>query len=166
MSTTVLSGFTVNTPSISATATSYTNALQIATDAPAVQAAISAALGSTAGNCNARFAMALSIANGTPYTINLLSGSDQYGNTIAMVHACFFYVVNLSTTTAQILTVGGGTHPVMGSDQATVYPNGGHWYTGQPNPGFSVVTSSSDTLTITNASGTCPANLIVLGRTA
>lgn len=165
MSTTVLSTINVTAPSVSLSANSYLN-LQLATDTPAVQQAVSLAIGSTAGSVNARFSATLAIVSGSAYTINLLTGTDQYGNTIAMVHASLVYVVNNSTTTAQILTVGAGTHPVLGSDQFTVQPNGGCGFLLNPNPGYSIVTSSSDTLQITNASGTCSVSLVVLGRTS
>lgn len=62
------------------------------------------------------------VVDGTPYTINLSTGTDQYGNTIGMVHMGRLHVAHTGNT--GLLVIGGGTHPVMGSDQVTLQPGG------------------------------------------
>ena len=123
-------------------------------------------VGSTAGSVNACISEAIAITSGTPWTYNVSTGLDPLGNAAGMVHVNAIIVYNLSATAGQILTVGAGTDPVLGSDSYTVQP-GGVAYVVNPSPGYSVVGSSSDTLTITVAAGTSvPVQVTVLGRTA
>ena len=172
MATTSLVSFSVSAPSVTAqissplvagaTGTGNQTGLMNFTQ----QQVVPAALGSAANQFNVAFGATIPLATGTAYTINLLTGDDGFGNVIGMVHCGCVIVVNYSTTAAQIITVGGGTHPVLGSDQYTVQANGGTAFILNPAPGYSVVTSSSDTLTLANASGTASVGLLVLGRNA
>lgn len=76
-------------------------------------------------------------------------------------------VENDSTTAGQDFTVGGGTHPVLGTDQGTAQANGGAFFVFNPNPGYSVVSGTSDTLQISVASGTSvPGKVTIFGRSA
>lgn len=129
--------------------------------------ATSIGVGSTAGNVNVCFSEAFTVTSGTPITVNLLTGTDPFGTALGMVHVSHILVENASTTTGQDFTVGGGTHPVLGTDLYLCQANGGVVCVVNPNPGYSVVTSSSDTLQISVAAGTSVAGRItVLGRTA
>jgi hypothetical protein len=165
---TTLSAHNVVNPTVGATFASFIFATGIpASAAPTVQQADSLTVGSSAGQVNCGYSANISVTSGTPFTFNLLSGNDQYGNAVAMVHLCALLFINNSATTAQIFTVGAGTHPAMGSDQGTAQANGGcvYWY--NPNPGYGpLVAATNDTITITVASGTSVSGtLIALGRT-
>jgi hypothetical protein len=79
------------------------------------------------------------VAAGTPFTINLNTGTDSYGNTLAMEHVGHIHVAHQGSTGRII--VGAGTHPVMGSDQATIQPAGAALFTNQ-GVGYAVAASS------------------------
>lgn len=140
---------------------------------PSLLSSLGLTLGNSAGQVNQAYPHTLAITSGTPYTINLSTGTDQAGNTIGMVHVAMVLVVNLSTTTGQDFTIGGGTDPVLGTDQLTC--KAAAITPGSPNvatfldqqTGYSVVASTSDTLKIVVAAGTAvPGAIIVLGRNA
>lgn len=123
-------------------------------------------VGSTAGKWDTVFTITGSVVSGTPYTINLLTGADSFGNTLAMVHLMRLHVVNqdVIANPTHIIVIGAGTHPVMGTDQMTLGPTDDsviNKYTG-----YAIVTSSSDVLTITAGAGTVPFSLIAAGRSA
>ena len=104
------------------------------------------------------------VTSGTPFTFNLISGLDVYGNALGMAHLLGLVIENDSVTAAQIMVLGGGTHSALGSDQITIQP-GGSAGVSNPNPGYTVTSSSTDTLTITVASGTAVAGILtVWGR--
>jgi hypothetical protein len=123
--------------------------------------------GNSAGNVDRCFSEPFTITSGTPLTINVSTALDPLGNALGMVHVTSVLVENDSTTAGQDFTVGGGTHPVLGTDQATAQANGGMVYILNPNSGYSVVSGTSDTLQISVASGTSVAGKItILGRSA
>jgi hypothetical protein len=128
---------------------------------------ISLGAGSTAGNVNACFSESFTVSNGSPLTINLASANDPLGNALSIVHVTSVLVENDSTTAGQDFTIGGGTHPVLGTDQGTAQANGGAFFVFNPNPGYSVVGGTSDTLQISVAAGTNVAGKVtIFGRTA
>jgi hypothetical protein len=89
------------------------------------------------------------------------------GNALGMVHVTGVLVENDSTTAGQDFTVGGGTNPVLGTNQGTAQANGGVFCIVNPSPGYSVVGGTSDTLQISVAAGTNVAGKItILGRSA
>ncbi len=121
--------------------------------------------GSTAGNVDRCYSTAFTVSAGTPLTINLISALDPLNNAVGMLHLSSVLVQNNSTTTGQDLVIGGGTHPALGSDQYTAQANGGVAFVCNPNPGFTITSGSSDTLTITAASGSSVSGAItILGR--
>jgi len=123
--------------------------------------------GNTAGNVDRCFCEAFTVTAGTPLTINVATATDPMGNALGMVHVTSVLVENDSTTAGQDFTVGGGTHPVLGTDQGTAQANGGVVCIVNPNPGYAVVSGTSDTLQISVASGTNVAGKVtVLGRSA
>ena len=67
-------------------------------------------------------ATAATVTAGTAFTISLSSGADQYGNTLGMLHVGRIHVYHQGSTGS--IMVGGGTHPVMGSDQMVLHPGG------------------------------------------
>ena len=123
--------------------------------------------GNTAGNVDRCFSESFTVTAGTPLTINVSSATDPIGSALGMVHVTSVVVENDSTTAGQDFTVGAGTHPVLGTDQGTAQANGGVFCVLNPNPGYSVVSGTSDTLQISVASGTNVAGKItIFGRSA
>jgi hypothetical protein len=113
------------------------------------------------------FSESFTVTAGTPLTINVSSATDPIGSALGMVHVTSVVVENDSTTAGQDFTVGAGTHPVLGTDQGTAQANGGVFCVLNPNPGYSVVSGTSDTLQISVASGTNVAGKItIFGRSA
>jgi hypothetical protein len=131
------------------------------------QPSIALGAGNTAGSVDRCFSESFTVSAGTPLTVNLSSATDPLGNAVGMVHVTSVLVENDSTTAGQDFTVGGGTHPVLGTDQGTAQANGGEFLVTNPNPGYSVVSGTSDTLQISVASGTnVPGKVTILGRSA
>ncbi|HEX4056230.1 MAG TPA: hypothetical protein VHX86_18370 [Tepidisphaeraceae bacterium] len=131
------------------------------------QPVVTLGAGNSAGNVDGCFSEPFTVSAGTPLTITLPSATDPLGNVLAMVHVTSVLVENDSTTSGQDFTVGGGTHPVLGTDQGTAQANGGTFFVINPNPGYSVVAGTSDTLQISAASGVnVPGKVTILGRSA
>jgi hypothetical protein len=166
MSTTTLSAATILTPSFSTTP-AIGSGLQAASGNAAVQAAIALVTGAQSSQINISWAEQISVTSGTPFTLNLISGGDSvYGNTMSMTHLVCLYFINLSTVAGQTFTVGAGTHPAMGSDQGTAFPNNGHFWVCQPGPSYVLGAGANDTITVTVAAGTAVQGILALaGRT-
>jgi hypothetical protein len=131
------------------------------------QPAAALGAGNAAGSVDGCYCESFTVSAGTPLTVTLPSAADPLGNPLAMAHVTSVLVENGSTTAGQDFTVGGGTHPVLGSDQGTAQANGGIFFVINPNPGYALVAGTSDTLQISVASGTnVPGKLTVLGRSA
>jgi hypothetical protein len=123
--------------------------------------------GNSAGNVDRCFCEPFTVTAGTPLTVNVSSATDPMGNALGMLHVTSVLVENDSTTGGQDFTVGAGTHPVLGTDQGTAQANGGVFCVVNPNPGYAVVSGTSDTLQISVASGTnVPGKITILGRSA
>jgi hypothetical protein len=123
--------------------------------------------GSTAGNVDRCFSEPFSVSSGTPLTINVTTALDPLGTALGAMHVTAVLVENDSTTAGQIFTVGGGMHPVLGTDQGTAQANGGDFLVVNPNPGYAATGGSADTLTIAVAAGTNVAGKVtILGRSA
>lgn len=123
--------------------------------------------GNTAGNVDRCFCEPFTVTAGTPLTVNVASATDPMGNALGIVHVTSVLVENDSTTAGQDFTVGGGTHPVLGTDQGTAQANGGVFCVVNPSPGYSVVSGTSDTLQISVAAGTnVPGKITIFGRSA
>ena len=128
---------------------------------------ISIGAANTAGNVDRCFSEPFTVTSGTPLTISLVTALDPLGTAVGAVHVTSVLVENDSTTAGQDFTVGGGTHPVLGSDQGTAQANGGVFFLINPNPGYSVVSGTSDTLQISVAAGTnVPGKVTILARSA
>lgn len=92
---------------------------QVRVSSPAVQRTV----GNGANQADREYPFQGTVTAGTPFTINLSTGLNPFsGSAMGMVHATRIHVVHQGTTGR--ITVGGGTHPVMGSDQATLQPGG------------------------------------------
>ena len=128
---------------------------------------LSLGAGNSAGNVDRCFSEAFTVTSGTPLTINVTTALDPLGTAIACVHVTSVLVENDSTTAGQDFTVGGGTHPVLGTDQGTAQANGGVFFVINPSPGYTVSSGSADTLSIAVAAGTNVAGKVtILGRSA
>jgi hypothetical protein len=123
--------------------------------------------GNTPGNVDRCFSEPFTVTSGTPLTINLVTALDPLGSALGAVHVTSVLVENDSTTAGQDFTVGAGTHPVLGTDQGTAQANGGVFFVINPNPGYSVVSGTSDTLQISVAAGTnVSGKVTILARSA
>lgn len=127
--------------------------------------------GVAAGNVNCTISKAFTVTNGSPLVINVSSALDPIGNAAVMVHVIAVLVENDSVTTGQDFTVGGGTDPVMGTDQFTVQSNstgqGGAGFVCNTSPGYVYNVSTANSVTITVAAGTAvPGRITILGCTA
>lgn len=124
-------------------------------------------VGNAVGQVDIAVEKSFTVTSGTPFTYNVSTGLDPFGATAGMVHVSAVIVENDSTTGGQTMTIGGGTHSVLGSDSYTAQPNGGVVAIVNPNPGYVVAGGSTDTITISVASGTAVAGkLTILGRSA
>lgn len=123
--------------------------------------------GNSPGNVDRCLSEPFTVTAGTPLTFNLTTALDPIGNALGMLHVTSVLVENDSTTAGQDFTVGGGTHPALGTDQGTAQANGGVFCVVNPNPGYAIVSGSSDTLQISVAAGTnVPGKITILGRSA
>lgn len=127
-------------------------------------------VGAVAGSVDRCYAGTYSVTSGTPVTINLLTALDPCGTAAGIVYIEDILIENDNTTAGQDLTVGGGTHPALGTDSYTVQAGTSASNVGAAQlhfpTGLHIVTSSSDTLTLTAASGTITGKIVVLGRSA
>lgn len=129
--------------------------------------AVTLTSGSGPGSVDRIYSKATTITSGTPLTINVSTALDPLNTAVGMLHVTSVMVSSDSTVAGQDLTIGGGTHPVLGSDQGTAQANGGIYFTCNPNPGYTVTGGSADTLTITVANGTnVNLKVTIVGRSA
>ena len=128
---------------------------------------MSVSIGSSAGQVQRSYSAPISVVSGTPFTLNLISGLDPSGAALGFSELVLWLLENDSVTTGQNLVLGGGTHPVLGSDQATVFPgispSVGVGFGFNP-VGWTVTGGSTDTLTITAATGTIAGKLTLFSR--
>lgn len=118
-------------------------------------------IGSGAGNASGFYSNTLTVTSGTPYTLDVTSGSlfvDPLGNPITAGHVIGVKVANLSVTSGQDLTIGGGSNPVLGSvlgfaQAGDVSADPGFFMLYANNPGFAV-SGSAKILQVTAAAGT------------
>ena len=122
------------------------NAVALASPATALAA------GNASNQADRCYAITGTVVAGTPFTINLSSGSDSLSNTLGMVHVSRVHAVHQGTTGK--LAVGAGTHPVMVGDVATLQPGGAATFH-NGGVGYKVLTSSSQ-------SGVAPVEALVV----
>lgn len=89
--------------------------------------------------------------------------TDKYGDTITLAKVRFVIIENLSTTTADILTIGGDFVSANGVLPTKVYP-GSVVGVVMPIDGAPVTGGSSDTLTIDAGANTISYNLVIGGN--
>src|SRR3954469_19286040 len=82
-------------------------------------------VGTAAGNADRIYSAAFAVTSGTPLVLDVTNLLDPLGGAINMAHVLAVLVSNDSVTAGQTLTVGGGTTPVLATDQMTVQPKGG-----------------------------------------
>ncbi|MDP9175548.1 MAG: hypothetical protein M3O30_17030 [Planctomycetota bacterium] len=123
--------------------------------------------GSTPGNVDRCYAAPFTVSAGTPLTINVSTALDPLQNTTGMLHVSAILIENDSTVAGQDMTIGGGTHPISTTDNATAQANGGAHLMWNPNPGYTVTAGAADTVTISVAAGAnVPGKITILGRSA
>jgi hypothetical protein len=121
----------------------------------------------TPGHVDRCISEPFTVTAGTPFTLNLATAQDPLSNPAGFLHLSAILVENDSTITGQDFTIGGGTHPALGTDQATAQANGGVVLITNPNPGYTITSGTSDTLQISVATGTSvPGKITLLGRSA
>jgi hypothetical protein len=125
------------------------------------------AVGTNAGNVNLAYSADFTVSSGSPLTLDLSSIADAAGNTAVFGHVTHWLVENRSTNAAELMTLGGGSNPLIparsGAD--VIQANGGYDLKASPNPGI-VRDATHKTFQIAVASGTAvPGRLTILGRT-
>ena len=131
---------------------------------PTQQSGPQLTVGNASGQVDVVYCGNFTITAGTPLTINLGTCLDPLGGNASMLHVAVIIVANTNSSGGN-LTIGGGTDPVLGSDVNTIMPGGVIFKINQ-SPGYPVVASASDTLTITASIGTVTGRITVLGRDA
>ena len=121
-------------------------------------------IGSSAGSQDLEHSKAYTVATGTPLVLDVTALADPQGTTQNFAHVTAILISNDSTTAAEILTVGGGSNPLLATWGETVQPNGGAYALINPNPGL-VVSGSAKNIQIAAASGAAVAiKVTVKGR--
>ena len=72
-------------------------------------------VGTSAGQVNEAYGSVVSVLSGTPTNIDLLTLTDALGAAISFATLEAVMVINLSKTTGEDITVGGGTNAVFAS---------------------------------------------------
>ncbi len=111
-------------------------------------------------------------AAAAPVSIDVLGGltSVLTGDAISFVTLCAVVVVNKSTTSTEILTIGGGANPVVDlwkttGDAAEIGPSGVFvWFS--PIDGCVPVAGTGDILTLDPGADTIAYDILLLGRSA
>jgi hypothetical protein len=84
---------------------------------------------------------------------------------VSFGHVTHWLVENRSTTTAETMTIGGGTNALIAARAEPVQANGGLDFMAAPNPGI-LRDATHKTFQIAIASGTSvPGRLTIIGRT-
>lgn len=121
-------------------ATSGTGLAQTTGSVSLLSPAYTRTVGSATQKADKAYAITSSVTAGTPFTINLSSGNDQFGNALGMAHVVRVHCLHQGTFGK--LAVGAGTHPVMVGDVATLQP-GGSCVMDNGGVGYKVLTASS-----------------------
>jgi len=111
-------------------------------------------------------------AAGSAVSVDLLGSltSVLTGAAISFVELCGIVIRNKSTTSTEVLTIGGGSNPVVGlwgasGDAIKVGPGGVFvWF--DPIDGVSPIAGTGDLLAIDPGSDTIAYDLLLLGRSA
>lgn len=108
---------------------------------------------------------------GSAQTIDLdTSLTDTFGATLDFVEVTGIFVYNKSTTTAETLTVGAGSNPLItwlnATGDAVVVGPGGVFCITSPIDGYAVTSGTGDTLTFDPGANTFSVDVLILGRSA
>lgn len=135
-----------------------------------LSSAVNLQIGTSTGQPNAIMAGSSTITSGTPVVVDVFTGTDPLGATPVMLHVFGIMVINNGTVTGNDITVGAGTHPLMGSGVTTVVQSGAAGFGGgvflnvNTSPGFAITSGSADSLTFTVSAGTAvPFKYIIIG---
>lgn len=91
--------------------------------------------------------------------------TDIYGNTVTLAKIREIWIHNLSTTSGELLTLGGNVMSVLGGaagDTPIIHPNG-HWIMAAPIDGYAVVGAASDALTVDPGANTISYDMRIIG---
>lgn len=112
-------------------------------------------------------------ASTTPEDIDLAAGSltDIYGNAITFARVKLIYIKNRSTTTAEIISVGGDANGLVGwvgaaADFVNVRAGGVLLLFAPDATGYAVTAGTGDILQIVSASGTPSVDVLIIGCSA
>lgn len=122
-------------------------------------------IGSAAGNVQKIYSSDFVVVNsGTPTTFDLTSLLDPGAGAVTFAFVTHIIIENLSTTTAEIMTVMGGTNGLQATSTNPLQPNGGVWVMCNPNPGITV-DGTHKIVNLAVASGTnVSGKITILGR--
>jgi hypothetical protein len=123
------------------------------------------AFGTAVGQVNLCATVDFTVTSGTPYTLDLTALTDAGGSAITFGHLTHLQLENMSVTTGQDFTLGGGTNGVFTAAPNVIAANGGLWFLANPSPGV-LVDSTHKIISISVAVGTgVSGRLTLFGRT-
>ena len=127
--------------------------------------------GTSASTADMVYSISATTSTTTPVAYDLAGSlTGALGNTLTFAKIVAIYVINNSTTAADILTVGAGSNPllnwIIATGDGVKVGAGGAFFISAPIAPFSVTAGTGDVLTLTSASGSIPYKLIVIGRSA
>jgi hypothetical protein len=120
-------------------------------------------VGTSAGNANALYSGAITVASGTPQTIDLTSVTDPLGASVVFTSIRAIKITNTSTTAGQNVTFGGGTNEVFSGASETLEPGGTFLF---DFPAGKAVDGTHKAIILTAAAGSPVIDVTVLGHTA
>ena len=96
--------------------------------------------------------------------------TDAFGTAITMVEVTSITIVNNSTTTTEVVTIGAATNPLLNwiaaSGDGVVIGPGGVFHISSPIDGFAVTAGTGDILTLDPGADTISVDYIICGRSA
>lgn len=120
-------------------------------------------VGATAGKVQYAYSSTLSVTAASDQTIDLTALTDPQGNSITIAAWTDILIENLSTTTGEDFTVGGGTTPIFATEGEPIRAMGGHLKVS--NPQGETVDSTHKLLKFSVAAGTdVQVKVTILGR--
>lgn len=100
-------------------------------------------------------------------TIDLTSDlADLYGNTVALAKVRGIWLTNESTTSGELLTLGGNVMAAfcgVNTYTVIVHPGPGHWIQEAPVDGYTITNTTQDQFTINPGANTIAYTLRILG---
>jgi hypothetical protein len=116
-------------------------------------AALTPAVGGSAGQVNKIYSAAFTVTTGTPLSIDLTALTDPLGAALNFTNVAAILISNDSVVAGQDFSVGGGTNGLFTAAPNIIAANGGMYLLANPNPGITV-DGTHKIITITVAAGT------------